>query len=110
MFAHFFISPLFLESALEREVQAVHSEHTKNLRHDHWRMFQLEKSQSREGHPYRGFGTGNVHTLLDDVRRRGGDTRAEVFAWWEANYSAERMRLVIYGNGELTLHTTGFKR
>lgn len=30
-FAQFFISPLFTESATEREVNAVHSEHQKNI-------------------------------------------------------------------------------
>jgi insulysin len=36
MFAQFFIEPLFTETATERELNAVHSEHTKNLHNDSW--------------------------------------------------------------------------
>jgi insulysin len=69
-FAQCFISPLFTESALEREVQAVDSEHAKNLMTDQWRMFQLSKTKlvggsdgEDNGHPFGGFGSGNAESL-----------------------------------------------
>lgn len=37
-FSQFFISPLFTESATLREINAVHSEHEKNLATDVWRI------------------------------------------------------------------------
>lgn len=58
-FAQFFLCPLFTESCVEREVNAVHSEHEKNLLHDYWRLSQLEKSTSKPDHPFSKFGTGN---------------------------------------------------
>lgn len=64
-------------------------------------MFQLEKSLSRPDHEYSKFGTGNWETLREEVVRRGKDPRAEMMAWWEKNYSAERMKLVVLGKGAL---------
>ena len=66
-------------------------------------MFQLEKSLSRPDHDYSKFGTGNWETLREEVVRRGKDPRAEMMAWWEKNYSAERMKLVVLGKGECLL-------
>lgn len=57
-FSQFFKTPLFKESAVEREIKAVDSEHAKNLQDDTWRMMQLERSLTRAGHPYKKFGTG----------------------------------------------------
>ena len=44
-FSQFFLSPLFTESATDREVNAVNSEHEKNIPNDTWRINQvLQKS------------------------------------------------------------------
>lgn len=40
-FAQFFQTPLFAESALERELQAVDSEHSNNKNEDTWRLYQV---------------------------------------------------------------------
>lgn len=40
-FAQFFQTPLFAESALERELQAVDSEHSNNKNEDTWRIYQV---------------------------------------------------------------------
>ena len=63
-FAQCFIGPLFTKAALEREVQAVDSEHAKNLMQDQWRMHQLSKSKiAPADHPYGSFGSGNAESL-----------------------------------------------
>lgn len=63
-FAQCFIGPLFTQSALEREVQAVDSEHAKNLQQDAWRLYQLSKSRvTDDSHPYSHFGSGNQTSL-----------------------------------------------
>lgn len=51
-FAQFFISPLFTESATEREINAVDSEHDKNVAIDVWRIRQVSKSLADPNHPY----------------------------------------------------------
>ncbi|XP_013911111.1 PREDICTED: insulin-degrading enzyme-like [Thamnophis sirtalis] len=58
-FAQFFLCPLFDESCKDREVNAVDSEHEKNLMNDSWRLFQLEKATGNPNHPFSKFGTGN---------------------------------------------------
>lgn len=51
-FSQFFISPTFEESALEREVQAVNSENSKNFLFDSRRESQIMKAVSDQSHPY----------------------------------------------------------
>ncbi|KAG6814549.1 hypothetical protein H0H92_000076 [Tricholoma furcatifolium] len=62
-FAGFFHSPLFAPSCTTRELNAVDSEHKKNHQADMWRIFQLNKHLSKEGHPWNKFGSGNKESL-----------------------------------------------
>ena len=94
-FAQFFIDPLLKEDAVERERQAVDSEHAKNQQSDFWRAFQLIKSQSRTEHPYSKFGSGNNATLQVE------GIRDMVHAFYETHYSANRMTLVVYGKEDV---------
>lgn len=57
-FAQFFISPLFTPSATEREINAVNSEHEKNLSSDVWRIKQVHRHVAKADHPYSKFGSG----------------------------------------------------
>jgi insulysin len=100
-FASFFTEPLFDASCTEREVNAVNSEHAKNLQSDIWRFYQLEKHLSAPAHPYSKFGTGNRETLWDGPRREGRDPRGELIQWWEREYCARRMKLVVLGREDL---------
>lgn len=98
-FAQFFIAPKFDPSCTEREANAVHSENSKNLQSDMWRMFQLDKSTSSREHFYWRFGTGNKKTLFDDPLERGEDVRARLMEWQEKHYSANLMKLVVLSKG-----------
>ena len=63
-FANFFVSPSFTPSAAAREINAVDSEHRKNLQQDVWRLGQLEKAvRANPDHPAFKFGTGYKETL-----------------------------------------------
>ena len=62
-FSQFFLAPLFTESATEREVNAVNSEHEKNIPNDTWRINQIEKATADQEHDFAKFGTGNKVTL-----------------------------------------------
>ncbi|KAI0672916.1 insulin-degrading enzyme [Trametes maxima] len=72
-FAGFFHSPLFAPSCTVRELNAVDSEHKKNHQSDVWRIFQLNKHLSKEGHPWRKFGSGNK----DSLSKVGRDLKAK---------------------------------
>jgi insulysin len=99
-FAQFFISPLLNPSSLERERQAVDSEHAKNLQSDHWRFFQLSKTICNPNHPFHNFGSGNSQTLsVDGIR----DSLLEFYA---EHYSAHNMALVVYGAESIDQLTT----
>lgn len=63
-FAQFFLEPLFEESVTQREVNAVNSEHEKNIPSDLWRIRQLEKCMSKPGHAYNHFSTGFNFLLI----------------------------------------------
>ncbi|KAI0784388.1 insulin-degrading enzyme [Abortiporus biennis] len=73
-FAAFFHSPLFAPSCTSRELNAVDSEHKKNHQSDLWRIFQLTKHLSKEGHVWRKFGSGNRSSLTQvgrDLKEKG---------------------------------------
>ena len=92
-FSQFFQAPLFTESATAREVNAIESEHSKNLQSDYWRYDQLLKVRADRAHPYAKFGTGNRATL------RNGDAsaRAALLAFHERYYQAPQMSLAVVG-------------
>ncbi|GLT88210.1 hypothetical protein SLE2022_062450 [Rubroshorea leprosula] len=100
-FAQFFIKPLMSADATMREIKAVDSENQKNLLSDAWRMSQLQKHLSMEGHPYHKFGAGNWDTLEIRPKARGVDTRLELLKFYEQNYSANLMHLVVYAKESL---------
>ncbi|KAJ7580245.1 Metalloenzyme, LuxS/M16 peptidase-like protein [Mycena floridula] len=119
-FSGFFHSPLFSPSATSRELNAVDSENKKNLQLDSWRLWQLRKHLSVEGHPWRKFATGSRETLLQaarDLQNQGlldssedseGDggpvgreTRRRLIEWWNREYSASRMHFCILGKESL---------
>ena len=96
-FSQFFQTPLFTESATAREVNAINSEHEKNLQADFWRQDQLIKLRADPAHPYAKFGTGNAESL------RGGDSsaRAALLGFHERYYQAPQMSLVLIGPQKL---------
>ncbi|TYJ55081.1 hypothetical protein B9479_004218 [Cryptococcus floricola] len=100
-FAGFFVEPLFNEDCTEREIKAVDSEHKKNLQNDVWRFYQLEKSLAKPGHPYGKFGTGNYESLWSIPKEAGRDPRRQLIEWWEKEYCARRMKLVVAGKEDV---------
>ncbi|XP_067091869.1 insulin-degrading enzyme isoform X1 [Osmerus mordax] len=100
-FAQFFLCPLFDESCKDREVNAVDSEHEKNLMNDAWRLFQLEKATGNPDHPFSKFGTGNKLTLETRPSKDGIDIRQELLKFHSTYYSANLMGLCVLGRESL---------
>jgi insulysin len=89
IFAQFFIEPLFNESSVKREMNAVDSEHKKNLTNDVWKISQVLKCISKKDHPHNNFGTGCLETLnLDNIVKLVKD-------FYEKYYTSENMCLVL---------------
>jgi len=84
-----------LDSSSERELNAVHSEHSKNLQNDLWRKYQLSKHLAKPGHPYNKFSTGDRNSLANP------NLRQMLFNFYNSNYSANLMKLVIYGQADV---------
>lgn len=57
-FAQFFLCPLFTKSAIEREINAVNSEHENHLKSDGSRLWMLIDSLGNAEHAYAKFGAG----------------------------------------------------
>lgn len=92
IFAHFFIDPLLNKEAIEREINAVNSEHEKNMTSDLWRKLQIIKECARKNNPFSYFSTGTKLTLhISDI-----DIIIKKF--YEKTYSADKMKLVIMTN------------
>jgi len=99
--------PLLNEDALEREIQAVDSEHANNRQQDNWRTHQMSRSiwghgysSDREKHPYGGFGSGNVEVLLPGSEEKASRIKAlreQVVAFYDKYYKASNMKLVVIG-------------
>ncbi|KAG7999924.1 Insulin-degrading enzyme [Nibea albiflora] len=100
-FAQFFLCPLFDESCKDREVNAVDSEHEKNLMNDAWRLFQLEKATGNPNHPFSKFGTGNKLTLETRPSKDGIDIRQELLKFHSTYYSSNLMGLCVLGRESL---------
>lgn len=100
-FAQFFIAPLFTDSATDREINAVNSEHEKNLATDVWRIRQVNKSLADPSHPYSKFGTGNANTLSETPKMLGINVRKELLKFHEKWYSSNIMCLAVYGRESL---------
>lgn len=93
-FAQFFIAPAFNPEFVDRERNAVNSEHQKNVQNDNWRTNQVFTAMAREGHPYGKFSTGTLETLA-------GASREQIMAFYEKYYSANVMKLCVMSNQPL---------
>jgi insulysin len=93
-FSEQFTSPLFNEEYVEREVNAVHSEYSSKIKDDGRRFFSAIKSILSADHPYNKFSVGNLETLKDQPDK---SLREAVVSFYNARYSANEMKLVIFG-------------
>lgn len=94
-FGSFFSCPLFTESSTLKELNAIESEHAKNLQSDIFRLYQIEKSRANSQHPYSKFYTGNKATLLENTKRNKIDLRTELIKFWSTYYSADQMAIAV---------------
>ncbi|GAB4818102.1 hypothetical protein N2152v2_005148 [Parachlorella kessleri] len=100
-FAQFFISPLISADGVDREANAVDSEHGKNLNSDPWRKLQLWRSTAAPGHPFSRFSTGNLDTLINLPKSEGINVHERVRQFHQQHYSAGVSKLVVVGRHTL---------
>uniref|UniRef100_A0A8D0MPY6 Nardilysin convertase n=2 Tax=Sus scrofa TaxID=9823 RepID=A0A8D0MPY6_PIG len=93
--AQFFIHPLMIRDAIDREVEAVDSEYQLARPSDANRKEMLFGSLARPGHPMGKFFWGNAETLKHEPKRNNIDTHARLREFWMRFYSAHYMTLVV---------------
>jgi len=91
MFCDFFVSPLIKNDCVKREMNAVDSEHKKNVGDDNWRSHELLRVASQ--HPlFTKFGTGTTETLNDP------NITDHLKYFFNKYYSSDVMTLIVITN------------
>ncbi|MBQ4860941.1 insulinase family protein [Pseudoalteromonas sp. MMG013] len=93
LFSGFFISPLLDASQTENERNAIDAEFKMKIKDDGRRIYQVHKETSNPKHPFTKFSVGNEDTLAN----RAVCIAEEVRNFFELNYQAQWMTLVIVG-------------
>jgi insulysin len=100
IFSRFFIDPLFKEDAVNREINAVNSEHQKNINSDHWREYQLLKNISKKDSQHNTFPTGNIESL----KKEG--LRDKMIEFWKKYYITTNLSICIVSNIKINKQKT----
>ncbi len=91
IFSRFFIDPLFDINCVSREINAINSEHMKNLNSDLWINRQLILNLTKKDSLSNRFTTGSHETLGDDIKK----LRDEMIKFYNKYYCANNMTLTI---------------
>lgn len=91
---HFFIDPVISADYADREKNAVHSEYQMQIKADNWRGSMAGKQALNPTHPGSRFTIGSLDTLA-------GDIQTDLFTFFNEEYSADQMGLVVLSNDTL---------
>lgn len=97
-FAQFFIAPLFNTEYVDRERHAVHSEYLAKLKTDSRKSLDVFKQIVNPAHPFSTFSVGSLDTLQDTPSQT---LQEALQAYYQRNYSANIMKLVVVGRESL---------
>uniref|UniRef100_A0A671YTV4 Nardilysin convertase n=1 Tax=Sparus aurata TaxID=8175 RepID=A0A671YTV4_SPAAU len=93
--AQFFICPLMIRDAIDREVEAVDSEYQLAKPSDSHRKEMLFGSLAKPGHPMGKFCWGNAQTLKQEPQKKKINVYKRLRAFWKKHYSAHYMTLAV---------------
>ncbi|KAK7126778.1 hypothetical protein R3I94_018084 [Phoxinus phoxinus] len=99
--AQFFICPLMIPDAVDREVEAVDSEYQMGRPLDSNRKEMLFGSLAKASHPMSKFFWGNAQTLKDEPREKNINTYERLREFWRRFYSAHYMTLTVQSRDTL---------
>jgi insulysin len=92
IFSRFFIDPLFNEDAVQREINAVNSEHQKNINDDYWREYQIIKNLANKDNKWNTFATGSNKTMNNKTIREA------MIKFYNQFYVSENISVCIVSN------------
>ncbi|XP_003220332.1 nardilysin [Anolis carolinensis] len=93
--AQFFIHPLMIQDAIDREVEAVDGEYQLARPCDANRIEMLFGSLAKSGHPMKKFFWGNADTLKHEPKEKDIDTYTRLREFRQRYYSAHYMTLAV---------------
>nr|XP_033772591.1 nardilysin [Geotrypetes seraphini] len=99
--AQFFISPLMIRDAIDREVEAVDSEYQLAIPSDANRKEMLFGSLAKPGHPMGKFFWGNAKSLKYDPKKKKIDVYTRLRDFWKAHYSSHYMTVAVQSKESL---------
>uniref|UniRef100_A0A8C8GJZ1 Nardilysin a (N-arginine dibasic convertase) n=1 Tax=Oncorhynchus tshawytscha TaxID=74940 RepID=A0A8C8GJZ1_ONCTS len=99
--AQFFICPLMIRDAIDREVEAVDSEYQLAKPSDSHRKEMLFGSLAKPGHPMGKFCWGNAQTLKTEPRKKKINVYKRLRSFWKRHYSAHYMTLAVQSKEKL---------
>ncbi|XP_075792112.1 nardilysin-like isoform X2 [Pelodiscus sinensis] len=99
--AQFFIHPLMIRDAIDREVEAVDSEYQLARPSDANRRELLLGSLAKPGHPMKKFFWGNAETLKHEPKKSNIDIYIRLREFWQRYYSAHYMNLIVQSRESL---------
>uniref|UniRef100_A0A8C7S791 Nardilysin a (N-arginine dibasic convertase) n=1 Tax=Oncorhynchus mykiss TaxID=8022 RepID=A0A8C7S791_ONCMY len=99
--AQFFICPLMIRDAIDREVEAVDSEYQLAKPSDSHRKEMLFGSLAKPGHPMGKFCWGNAQTLKTEPRKKRINVYKRLRSFWKRYYSAHYMTLAVQSKEKL---------
>lgn len=100
MMAQFFIHPLMLEDAVDRELKSIESEFQLSKRCDESRLLGLMAQtcgKDASHHPFAKFSWGNLKSLKEIPDKNGVNLMEELRKFYNQHYYAANMRLVVMG-------------
>ena len=92
VFSRFFIDPLFNEKSVQREINAVNSEHNKNINDDDWRINQLIRNLAKKNNNYNTFATGSNKSMDNKT------IRTKMIEFYNKYYVSENISICIVSN------------
>lgn len=102
--ANFFIKPLFNKDAVMREINAINSEHLKNINSDVWFTRQVVNSITKNDAVVNTFITGNLETLNKP------DIREKMIDFYNKFYCSDNITVSITSSGKISTTEKIFKK
>ena len=103
IFSQFFIEPLFNEDSVEREINAIESEHKKNLNEPLWIGRQIIYNLSKKNSGVNRFTTGTKKSLGVDNNSASSfkKLRNKMIEFYNSYYCSDNMCLTIQSNEDI---------
>jgi len=89
MFTDMFVSPLFTDKGLKKEINAVNQEYEMHKDDDMWRQMFVQKATANPKHPYHQFSIGTLKSL-------GKVDHKKIKSFYEKRYSSNLMSACVY--------------